>query len=108
MSSDHSGPLEHLSAFVRILVKFSEVLGTAIETRTQKFIAFERMEVRRAAKVLALALAAALFAAGAAAFAAVAVLAALGEEHRAMGAAIIAVCMALLALLAVLLARNPK
>jgi hypothetical protein len=108
MNADNRSIFEHLNAFLALLTRFSDVVGTAIETRTEKLIAFERREVRRAARVFALALAAALLAVGAAGFAAVAVLAALGEQHRAMGAAIIAGCLALLALLAVLLARSPR
>ena len=108
MSDESRSPLEHLGAFLGLLTRFSHVLGSVIETRSTQLIAFERREVRRAARVFAFALVAALMACAATAFAAIAVLAALGEEHRAMGSAIIAVCLALLALLAALLARSPR
>ena len=78
-----------------------------IDARSAQFIAIERREVQRAARVFALALVAALMACAAAAFAAIAILAALGEEHRAMGSAVIATGVALLVLVAVLLARHP-
>jgi protein-S-isoprenylcysteine O-methyltransferase Ste14 len=100
--------MELLSSLLSLLTRFSHVLGALIESRTTQFIAFERREVRRAARVFALSIVAALMACGAAGFAAVSVLAALGEEHRAMGSAIIAATLALLALIAVLLARSPR
>ncbi len=107
MGTESRGPLEYLLSFLGLLTRLGDVLGTAVESRAAQFVASARAEVRRAAKVFALAFAAAIFACGAAAFAAVSILTALGEEHRAMGSAIIAVCLALFAVLAVLLARKP-
>jgi hypothetical protein len=108
MSTENRGPLEYLGDFLGLLTRLSNVAGTFVETRVGNVTALVRMEVRRAAKVFALALFAAVMASGAAAFAAVSILAALGEEHRVLGAALIALCFALLAVLAVLLARSPK
>ena len=42
MSTDNRGFVDQLGAFLALLTRFSEVLGTAIETRTEKLIAFER------------------------------------------------------------------
>jgi len=95
-----------VSPLLQTLGRIGALVGAIIANRTAHLVAFNRYEVRKAASVMALALAAALFAVAAAVFAAIALLVALGEEHRAAGAALIAGCFALLAGIAVLLARG--
>jgi hypothetical protein len=95
-----------VTALVRLLTRIGGVIGTIIDVRAAQVTAIERREVQRAASVFALAFTAAVFACAAAGFAAVAVLTALGEEHRVVGSTCIAVGFALLAALAVLLARG--
>jgi hypothetical protein len=97
---------DRLAPFLTLLGRVGTAVGAIVANRTAQLIALKRYEVRRAAAVIALALTAAVFACAAAGFAAFSILVALGEEHRAAGAALIAGCFALLAGLAVLLARG--
>ena len=95
-----------LLTLLNTLLRLGTALGSAFAGGTAHFMAAQRHEVRRLAAVLALSLAAALFACAAAGFAAYSVITALGEEHRVMGSALIAGCFALLSGIAVLLARG--
>jgi hypothetical protein len=105
-SGDHGDTLDHLEKFLHLLERARAMLGGMVSSRAAQFIAFERREVRRAASVFALAFTAAIMTCAAAGFAAVAVLAALGDAHRAAGAAFIALGLALIALCAALLVRG--
>jgi hypothetical protein len=95
-----------LVSLLGTLIRLGTALGSAVAGGTAQFVAAQRHEVRRMASVLALSLAAALFACAAAGFAAFSVITALGEEHRVVGTALIAGCFALLSGIAVLLARG--
>jgi hypothetical protein len=107
MAAEHKDEShDGLPSMLTTLGRIGSLVGAIVANRTAHLFEINRGEVRRAAAVLALALAAALFAVAAAGFAAVAVLVALGEEHRAAGATLIAGCFALLSGIAILLARG--
>ena len=108
MAGEHSeeDSQGRLLALLGTLVRLGTALGSAIAGGKEHLVALQRHEVRRIAAVLALSLAAALFACAAAGFAAYAAIMALGEEHRVAGAALIAGCFALLSGISVLLARG--
>lgn len=107
MTHDDNGESrDRLGALLTLLGRVSSTIGSIIDNRAAQVVAIERREVRRAAGLFALAFVASVFACAAAGFAAVAVLTALGEEHRAVGSACIAAGFALLAAIAVLLARR--
>ena len=97
---------DRISPLLSTLGRIGSLAGAIIANRTAQLFAINRLEVRRAAAVMAFALAAALFAVAAACFGALAILVAFGEEHRAAGAGLIAGCFALLAAIAALLARG--
>jgi FtsH-binding integral membrane protein len=101
----HDSP-DRLSALLPFLGRISTLIGALVENRAAQALAFGRREVKRVASMFALALCAAFFACAAAGFAAVAILAAIGEAHRVLGAACVAAGFALLAALAVLMLRN--
>ena len=86
--------------------RLGSMLSGMVGERTSRLVTAVRLEVRRIASALALALVAAVFAIMAAAFTAVAVLAALWDTHPVLGAGILAGVFALLAIIAVLLMRN--
>jgi biotin transporter BioY len=108
MGSNAEGPPNRLVDLLGLLDRLGKVITGVIESRTAQVIAFERLELRRVARLFALSLVAAVLTCAAAGFAAVAVLAALGEVHRAMGSAIIAMAMIVLAIIAALLARGRR
>jgi hypothetical protein len=97
---------EHLAPFLTLLGRAGSVIGSMVATGAAQVIAFKRNQVRKIAMIIALALTAAIFACAAAGFAAFSILVALGPEHRAAAAALIAGCFALLSGLAILLARG--
>lgn len=97
---------ERLAPFLTLLGRAGSLIGSMMATGAAQLIAIKRHEVRRAATVIALALTAAIFACAAAGFAAFSILVALGAEHRAAAAALIAGCFALLSGVAMLLARG--
>ena len=107
MAGEHSNEThDHLSPLLALLSRVGSIVAAIIASRASDLIAFERGEVRRAAAIFALSFAAAILACAAAGFAAFSILIALGEEHRAAGAALIAGCFALLSGLAILLVRS--
>ncbi len=106
MTGNDTHGSDRVSPLLHTLGRIGALIGAIVANRTAHLVAINRHEVRKAASVLALAMAAALFAVVATVFAAVAVLVALGEEHRVAGAALIAGCFALLAGIATLLARG--
>jgi hypothetical protein len=97
---------ERLAPFLTLLGRAGSVIGSMVATGAAQVLAIKRNEVRKAATVIALALTAAIFACAAAGFAAFSILVALGPEHRAAAAALIAGCFALLSGVAILLARG--
>jgi hypothetical protein len=97
---------ERLVPFLTLLGRAGSVIGSMVATGAAQVLAIKRNEMRKAATVIALALSAAIFACAAAGFAAFSILVALGEEHRAAAAALIAGCFALLSGVATLLARG--
>jgi heme A synthase len=103
---DNNEPHDRMTPLLSILGRVGSVVGSIIASRAAQLLAIKRNELRRAAAVIALALAAAIFACAAAGFAAFSILVALGEEHRAAAAALIAGCFALLSGVAILLARG--
>jgi len=107
MAGEHTNEThDRLSPLLTLLSRVGSLVAAIIASRASDLIAFERNEVRRAATMFALSFTAAIFACAAAGFAALSILIALGEEHRAAGAALIAGCFALLSGLAILLVRN--
>jgi hypothetical protein len=106
MTASDDEPRDRMGTLLTLLSRVSTVIGSIIDNRTAQVVAVERREVRRAAGLFALAFTAAVFACAAAGFAAVAILTALGDEHRAVGSACIAAGFALLAAIAVLIARR--
>jgi hypothetical protein len=97
---------ERLAPFLTLLGRAGSVIGSIVATGAAQMIALKHNEVRKFATVVALALTAAIFACAAAGFAALSILVALGQEHRAAAAALIAGCFALLSGVAILLARG--
>jgi len=97
---------ERLAPFLTLVGRAGSVIGSMVATGAAQVLAIKRNEMRKAATVIALALSAAIFACAAAGFAAFSILVALGEEHRAAAAALIAGCFALLSGVATLLARG--
>ena len=97
---------DRVSPLLHTLGRIGGLVGAIIANRTAHLVAINRHQVRKAASVLAFALAASLFAVVAAVFAAIALLVALGDEHRAAGAGLIAGSFLLLAGIAALLARS--
>ena len=94
-----------MATLLSVLTRVGAVVGAILSNGTAHLIAAERSELRRLAGVLALALAAAVFACAATGFAAYSILVALGAEHRVVGAALIAAGFALLSGIAVLCLR---
>jgi hypothetical protein len=101
MSAEGSPLLDGLKAVLLVLRGLGAAAGSLIESRVDMLIEFERREIARAARVLALSLAAALFVCAATGFAALAVLFAAGEAHRVAAAAGLAAAFGVLALLAI-------
>lgn len=99
---------DHVTPFLATLARVTSTVGSLLAGGTAHLIEAQRAGVRKLAAVLALTLAAAVFACAAAGFAAYAILLALGEEHRVAGSALIAGCFALLSGIAVLLARGRR
>ena len=99
---------ERVTALLSTLMRVGSAVGSLLASRTTTLIEAQRGELRRLAAALALAFAAALFACAATGFAAYAILVALGEEHRAAAAALIAGCFALLSAISALLARGRR
>lgn len=97
---------DRLTPVLSALVRIASAVGSIVAGGTAQLVAVQRHELRRIAAVLALCLAAAIFACGAAGFAAYSILVALGDEHRVAGSALIAGCFALLSGICVLLARG--
>jgi hypothetical protein len=97
---------ERLAPFLTLLARAGSVVGSIVATGAAQLVAIKHNEVRKAASVIALAFAAAIFACAAAGFAAFSILMALGAEHRAAASALIAGCFALLSGVAILLARG--
>jgi len=89
-----------------VMSRIGQLVGEAIERRAGRLVAFERREVRRAGSIIALLLAASVFACAATGFAAAAVLSALGERYRVLGASLLAAGFVVLALAAVWLAHR--
>ena len=106
MGRNEEGSLNRLSDLLGLLDRLGKLIVGVIESRAAQVIAFERLELRRVARLFALSLVAAVLTCAAAGFGAVAVLAALGEQHRAIGSAIIAASLIVLAGIAALLARG--
>jgi hypothetical protein len=82
------------------------MIGAAIGQRAEQTGILMRREIYRAASIVALILFALVCACGAIGFAAAAVLAALGETHRVLAAALVAGGLALAAVLAAYRARE--
>jgi hypothetical protein len=101
MSAEGSPLLDGLKAVLLLLRGLGAAAGSIIENRLDLLIEFERREIARAARVLALSLAAALFVCAATGFAALAVMYAAGEAHRVAAAIGIAATFGVLALVAV-------
>jgi hypothetical protein len=99
-------PADRVTAVLSLLGRLTSAAGAIIASRANQFAAIERREVGRAASIFAFALTAAIFTCAAAGFAALAILSAVGEEHRALAAACIAAGLALIALAAILLMRQ--
>jgi uncharacterized membrane protein YqjE len=107
MAGEHNDESpDRLTPLLGALTRLGSAVGSMVAGGTAQLVALQRHEARRIAAILALSLAAALFACGAAGFAAYSVLVALGEEHRVAAAALIAGCFALLSGISVLLARS--
>jgi hypothetical protein len=87
------------------LARLAATIGAAVGQRAEHAGMLLRRELYRAASILALLLFAWVCACGAIGFAAVAVLAALGEAHRALGASLVAAGLALAAVAAAYRAR---
>jgi len=99
---------DRVTPLLSVLARVSSALGALLANRTASLIEAQRGELHRLAAAFALAFVAAIFACAAAGFAAYAILVALGEEHRAAGAALVAACFALLSGIAALLARGRR
>jgi hypothetical protein len=97
---------ERLAPFLTLLGRAGSVIGSIVATGAAQMLAVKRNEVRKLATVIALAFTAAIFACTAAGFAAFSIIVALGPEHRAAAAALVAGCFALLSGVAILLARG--
>jgi hypothetical protein len=97
---------DRLTPLLSALLRVGSALGSVIAGGTAQLVSVQRHELRRIAAVFALSFAAAIFACTGAGFAAYSVLSALGEEHRVLGAALIAGCFALLSGICALLARS--
>jgi len=108
MSEHSEEPRDRLTPLLAAVARVTSTLGSIIAGGTAQLVAVQRHELRRLAAVFALSFAAAIFACSAAGFAAYSVLAALGEEHRVLGSALIAGCLALLSGICVLLARGGR
>jgi hypothetical protein len=107
MADEHSDEhQERLAPFLSMLGHAGSLVGSIVATGAAQLLAIKRNELRKAASMVALAFTAAIFACAAAGFAAFSILVALGEEHRAAAAALIAGCFALLSGVAILLARD--
>lgn len=108
MSGEHTeeDSNSRLLSLLGTLVRLGTAISAAVAGGTSHLLAVQRHEMRRLAAVLALSFAAAMFACAATGFAAYAVIIALGEEHRAAGAALVAAGFGLLSGIAVLLARG--
>jgi hypothetical protein len=118
MTDDKHEPRDRLAAIFNLISRVGAVinglnglgglggLNGMIDSRAAQVAAFELRAVRRAASVFALALVAALFVVLAAGFAAFAIMAALWDTHRVLGAACIGGVLVLLAGIAGLLARG--
>lgn len=105
-SNENSHHSDRLGSLLGMLSRVSAAVGAIIETRAAQVAAVERRELRHAVNMMALTMLAAAFGCAAAGFAATAVLVAVDEAHRAAAAAAIAGSFALLALIAVLMARG--
>jgi hypothetical protein len=107
MGESHIGDLaDRAASLLGTIARLSGMLSGIVGERTARMITAFRLEVRRVAATLALALVAAVFAIAAAGFGAVAVLAVLWDTHPVLGAALVAGGFALLAIIAVLLMRG--
>jgi len=107
MSERHISDLaDRAAAVLGNIARLGNMVAGLVGDRTARLVNAFRLEVRRVAAALALALVAAVFAIAAAAFVAVAVMAALWATHPVLGASLLAAGFALLAIIAVLLMRN--
>ena len=107
MSESHMADMaDRAAAVLGTIGRLGSMLSGIVGERTSRLVTAFRLEVRRVAAALALALVAAVFVIAAAAFAAVAVLAAMWDTHPVLGAGILAGGFALLAIIAVLLMRS--
>ncbi len=100
MSEEGSPTRDGLKTVLGLLRGLGNAAGAMIESRLNMLIEFERREIARAARILALNLAAAVFTCAATGFAALAILWAAGAAHRVAAAAGIALAFAALALIA--------
>lgn len=112
MPDEKREPRDRFATFLTLISRVGTLLNGLnglngmIDSRAAQVAAFEMRAVRRAASVFALALVAALFVFLAAGFAAFAIIAALWDSHRVLGASCIAGVLVLLAGIAALLARG--
>jgi uncharacterized membrane protein YqjE len=97
---------EGISAILRAVERLGATVTLNVENRLASLRDNVRLEVRRAAAAIALAIVAAAFAFAALGFAALAVLAAVWDTHRVLGASLVAAFFALLTIIAVLLVRR--
>jgi uncharacterized membrane protein YqjE len=106
MSEEDSPLRDGLKVVLSLLRGLGDAASTMIESRLAALVEFERREIARAARILALNLVAALFVFAATAFAALAILWAAGAAHRVAAAAGIAGAFGVLALIALRLTAD--
>jgi hypothetical protein len=97
---------DRVSTLLGSIGRLGSTLSGMIGARTASWASTFRLELRRVASTLALALVAAVFVIAAASFVAVAVLVAMWDTHPVLGASLVAGGFALLTIIAVLLLRN--
>ena len=97
---------EGISTILQAVERLGANVSMNVESRFARLRDNLRLEVRRAAAAIALAIVAAAFAFAALGFAALAVLAAVWDTHRVLGASMVAAFFTLLTIIAVLLVRR--